>query len=94
VAPLPVPLKINAKADAAASPQPVEAAVSINGCDALAELGGTIYDVEVIAGDRGYTFTLDGHITTADAVAWLGSITLNPASAAAESPAPSRSASK
>jgi hypothetical protein len=94
VAPLPVPLKINAQANSAASPQPVEAVVSINGCDALAELGGYIYDVEVIAGGRGYTFTLDGHVTTADALAWLATIKLEPASARTPSAAPSPSASK
>ncbi|HJW22016.1 MAG TPA: hypothetical protein VJ506_06280, partial [Candidatus Limnocylindrales bacterium] len=73
--------------------QPVPAVVSINGCDALAELGGYIYGVEVIAGGRGYTFTIDGHITTGDALTWLGSITLEPASAPAESQAPSAASS-
>jgi hypothetical protein len=94
VAPLPVPLKINDQANSAASPQPVAAVVSINGCNALAELGGYIYDVEVIAGGRGYTFSLDGHITTADALAWLATIKLEPASAPAGSAVPSPSASK
>lgn len=94
VAPLPEPVKIAYRADPGASPQPVEAVVSINGCYALAELGGYIYDVEVIAGGRGYTFTLDGHISTADALAWLASITLEPASARTPSAAPSPSASK
>jgi hypothetical protein len=94
VAPLPVPLKINDQANSAASPQPVEAVVSINGCDALAEFGGYIYDVEVIAGGRGYTFSLDGHVTTADALAWLAAIKLEPASARTPSAAPSPSASK
>jgi hypothetical protein len=51
-----------------------------------------MYDVEVIAGGRGYTFTLDG--TTADALAWLASITLQPASVPTASPVPSPSASK
>ena len=93
VAPLPEPVMINDQANPAASPQPVEAVVDINGCDALAELGGYIYAVEVIAGGRGYTFTIDGHITTADALAWLASITLDPASAPAVSATPSPSAS-
>jgi hypothetical protein len=94
VAPLPVPVMINYQASPAASPQPVEAVVSINGCNALAELGGYIYDVEVIAGGRGYTFTIDGHITTADALAWLATITLEPAGAPGASAVPSPSASK
>jgi hypothetical protein len=95
VAPVPLPVTINAQMNPATSPQPVEAVVSINGCDALAELGGYIYDVEVIAGGRGYTFTLDGHITTADVLAWLASIQLEPANAAPTASAvPSPSASK
>jgi hypothetical protein len=88
IAPLPEPLRINYATNPAASPQPVEAVISINGCYAQAELGGYIYDVEVIAGGRGYTFTLDGHISTADAVAWLATITLEPASAPTASTAP------
>ncbi len=94
VAPLPGSLTIAYRAPTVASPQPVEAVVSINGCNALAEFGGYIYDVEVIAGGRGYTFTIDGHITTADALAWLAAITLEPASAPTASAAPSPSASK
>jgi hypothetical protein len=94
VAPLPVPVTIAYQASPAASPQPVEAVVSINGCNALAEFGGYIYDVEVIAGGRGYTFSLDGHVTTADALAWLAAIKLEPASARTPSAAPSPSASK
>jgi hypothetical protein len=94
VAPVPVPVMINDQANPGGSPKPVEAVVSINGCDALAEFGGYIYDVEVIAGARGYTFTLDGHLTTADALAWLATIKLQPASAPAGSAAPSPSASK
>ncbi len=94
VAPLPTPLTIAYQATTAASPQPAEAVVGINGCNALAEFGGYIYDVEVIAGGRGYTFTIDGHITTADALTWLAGVTLDPASAPAASAAPSPSASK
>ena len=94
VAPLPVPVMIDYQANPGKSPQQVEAVVSINGCLALAELGGYIYDVEVIAGGRGYTFTLDGQLTTADALAWLATIKLEPASAPAGSSAPSPSASK
>jgi hypothetical protein len=94
VAPLPTPLTIAYRAPTVASPKPVEAVVGINGCNALAEFGGYIYDVEVIAGGRGYTFTIDGHITTADALAWIATITLEPASAPTGSAAPTPSASK
>jgi hypothetical protein len=93
-APLPTPLTIAERPNPGSSPRPVQAVVSINGCYAQAELGGYIYDVEVVAGGRGYTFTLDGHLTPADALAWLASITLEPATATAESAAPSPSASR
>jgi hypothetical protein len=93
VAPLPVPVKIDDQASPGAIPQKVEAVVSINGCAALAELGGNVYDIEVIAGGRGYEFILDGHLTTADALAWLAGITLEPSGAPAASAAPSPSAS-
>jgi hypothetical protein len=53
-----------------------------------------MYDVEVIAGGRGYTRTLDGYLTTPDALAWLSTFTLEPASARSGSAAPSPSASK
>ena len=94
VAPLPTPVTIAYQASPGSSVQSAEAVVSINGCDALAELGGYIYDVEVIAGGRGYTFTLDGHLTTADALAWLATIKLELASAPTGSAGPSASASK
>jgi hypothetical protein len=94
VAPLPVPVMIDDQASPGASARPVEAVVSINGCNALAELGGYIYDVEVIAGGRGYTFTLDGQLSTADALAWLATIQLEPDSVPTGSSVPSPSASK
>jgi hypothetical protein len=94
VAPLPTPLTINALVAPGGAAQPVPAVISVNGCDALAELGGHIYSVDVVAGGRGYTFTIDGHITTEDALAWLAAITLDPASAPAAIAVPSPSASK
>jgi len=63
------------------NPQQVEAIVSMNGCGSLSDLGGDIYDVVVVAGGRGYDFTLDGNLTAADARAWLAAITLEPYSA-------------
>ena len=68
-APLAGPVLLDYEASPGASPQPVEAVVSINGCRALAELGGHVYDLQVIAGGRGYSFTLDGDLTPADALA-------------------------
>jgi len=92
LAPLPEPVMIDVEGNGA-SPEKVAAVVSINGCDALAELGGHVYDVEVIAGGRGYEFILDGELTPADALAWLASIKLEPATARAPSATPGTSAS-
>jgi hypothetical protein len=94
LAPITGTVMIDAKTSPTASPEKVAAGVSINGCHALAELGGSIYDVEAIAGGRGYEFMIDGSISPADALAWLTSVTLEPASAPAASAAPSPSASK
>ncbi len=91
--PLPLPVTIDYRANPGQAVQKVEAVVSINGCAALAEFGGSIYDVEVIAGGRGYTFTLDGQISPADALRWLASITLEPATALPASPSPGTSPS-
>ena len=86
IAPLPGAAHAQLPVEPAATAQPVQAVVSVNGCGAaFADLGGYIYDVEAIAAGRGYTFTLDGYITTSDALAWLATITLEPASAAAAS---------
>ena len=93
VAPLREPVLISYRKNASASPERVAAVVSINGCAALAELGGNVYDVEVIAGGRGYEFILDGWLTPADAMAWLGAITLEPTTAPTGSEAPAPSAS-
>ncbi len=94
VAPLSGPVTIAYQASPGTSPQKVPAVVSINGCDALAELGGYVYDIEVIAGGRGYEFTFDGDITPRDVLAWLATVKLEPATAATPSAAPSPSASK
>lgn len=93
LAPLSLPLTLSYQASAGGSTQAVPAVVSINGCNALAELGGHVYDIEAIAGGRGYEFIIDGHISTADAVAWLSTITLQPATAPVPSAAPSASPS-
>jgi hypothetical protein len=88
--PLPEPVTINYQPNLTGTPEKVAAVVSINGCAALAELGGSVYDLEVIAGGRGYEFILDGELTPADAMAWLGAITLEPTKGAAPNPAASQ----
>jgi hypothetical protein len=93
-APLPGPVVLDYEASPGATLKPVEAVVSINGCLALAELGGHVYDLQVIAGGRGYSFTLDGDLTPADALAWLATIRLEPTRAPTVSAAPSAPSSK
>jgi hypothetical protein len=94
VAPLPGPVSLDFQAIAGESPQKVPAVISLNGCHALAEFGGSVYDLEAIAGGRGYEFILDGPISPADAQAWLATVKLEPATAAAASAPPSPSTSK
>lgn len=55
--------------------------VTLNGCPSEGGLGGLIWDVVVISGGRGYDFTIDGALESADAAAWLASIRLHPTSA-------------
>jgi hypothetical protein len=61
---------------------------SLNGCRSLAELGGLIWDVEIVSGGRGYDFTVDGPLSSAEVAAWLTAIKLEPASAPTGSAAP------
>jgi hypothetical protein len=55
--------------------------VTLNGCPSEGGLGGLIWDVVVISGDRGYDFTIDGALESTGAAAWLASIRLHPTSA-------------
>lgn len=55
--------------------------VTLNGCPSQGGLGGLIWDVVVVSGGRGYDFTIDGALKSPDAVVWLASIRLHPASA-------------
>ena len=59
----------------------VEALVSLNGCLSASELHGLIWDVVLVSGGRGYDFTIDGHLTAAEALQLLDGVTLQPASA-------------
>jgi hypothetical protein len=92
-APLSGPVTIDYVPGPGKSAQKVEAVVSIDGCYALAELGGYVYDIEVIAGGRGYEFIFDGDLTPRDVLAWLATVKLEPTSAGTQSAAPSPSAS-
>lgn len=55
--------------------------VTLNGCPSEGGLGGLIWDVVAVSSGRGYDFTIDGALKSPDAVAWLASIRLHPASA-------------
>jgi hypothetical protein len=59
----------------------VDAFVSLNGCLSASELHGLIWDIDLVTGGRGYDFTIDGHLTAAEAQALIDSITLRPATA-------------
>jgi hypothetical protein len=62
--------------------------IDLNGCDGLGRLGGQVFDVVLVAGDRGYNFTMEGDVDHAMLLAMLGSVTLDPAAAAESSDSP------
>jgi hypothetical protein len=50
--------------------------------------GGRIFDAVVVAGQRAYSFTMDGELSHADFVAFLATVTLDPVTAVDASPSP------
>jgi len=62
--------------------------VDLNGCAGQGRLGGRVFDVAVVSGDRGYNFTMEGEVDHAFFLAMLASVTLEPASAVDSSSPP------
>ena len=50
--------------------------------------GGRLFDAVVIVGGRAYNFAMEGELTYADFVAFLSTVTLNPATAVDPTPSP------
>jgi hypothetical protein len=57
------------------------ATIGLNGCQGQGRLGGTIFDLVVVVGNRAYNFTTEGSIDRAFLMAFLATITFDPASA-------------
>ena len=62
--------------------------VDLNGCAGQGRLGGRVFDVAVVSGDRGYNFTMEGEVDHAFFLAMLAAVTLEPASAVDSSSPP------
>ena len=57
------------------------AIIDMNGCGGLGRLGGRVFDLVVVAGDRGYNFTMEGEVDHALLMAMLATLSLDPAGA-------------
>ena len=64
------------------------ATIGMNGCSGLGRLGGRVFDVAVVTGDRGYNFTMEGDVDHALLLAMLATVSLDPAAAAEASANP------
>ena len=64
------------------------ATIDLNGCNGLGRLGGRVFDVVMVAGDRGYNFTMEGEVDHALLLAMLATVSLDPAAAVQASAAP------
>jgi hypothetical protein len=58
------------------------ATIDLNGCAGLGRLGGSVFDVVLVAGNRGYNFTMEGDVDHALLIAMLATVSLDPAGAA------------
>ena len=54
------------------------ATIDLNGCPGLGRLGGRVYDLAVVAGNRGYNFTMEGDVDHALFLAMLATVSLDP----------------
>jgi hypothetical protein len=64
------------------------ATIDLNGCHGQGRLGGRVFDLVLVAGGRGYNFTMEGDVDHAMLLAFLATVALDPASAAVASPSP------
>jgi hypothetical protein len=64
------------------------ATIDLNGCHGQGRLGGRVFDLVLVAGGRGYNFTMEGEVDHAMLLAMLATVSLDPASAALASSSP------
>jgi hypothetical protein len=62
--------------------------IDLNGCAGRGRLGGRVFDLVVVAGGRGYNFTMEGDVDHDLLVAMLATVSLDPAEAAEASDRP------
>jgi len=63
--------------------------VDLNDCPGQGRLGGRVSDIAVVAGGRGYNFTMEGQVDHTFWLAMLAGVTFTPQSATDANPAPS-----
>jgi hypothetical protein len=62
--------------------------IDLNGCAGQGRLGGRVFDVVVVSGDRGYDFTMEGEVDHDLLVAVLATVSFAPDEAREASPSP------
>ena len=62
--------------------------IDLNGCAGQGRLGGRVFDVVVVSGDRGYDFTMEGDVDHDLLVAMLATVSFAPEEAREASPSP------
>jgi hypothetical protein len=55
--------------------------IGLNGCDGQGRLGGKVFDLVVVSGNRGYNFTMEGNVDRRLLLAMLATVKLDPQSA-------------
>lgn len=55
--------------------------IDLNDCPGAGRLGGRVFDIAVVAGGRGYNFTMEGRVDRAFFLAMLATVTFSPNSA-------------
>jgi len=55
--------------------------IDLNDCAGMGRLGGRVFDIAVVAGGRGYNFTMEGRVDRTFFLAMLATVTFSPQSA-------------
>jgi hypothetical protein len=55
--------------------------IDLNDCPGAGRLGGRVFDIAVVAGGRGYNFTMEGRVDRAFFLAMLATVTFSPQTA-------------
>ena len=55
--------------------------IDLNDCPGMGRLGGRVFDIAVVAGGRGYNFTMEGQVDRIFFLAMLAAVTFTPQTA-------------